>query len=313
VTETVVRAPAPTEVAQPRSWLTRLGRPFSNPWGKPRGLAAFTWLYIVWTIVPVIVAVVFSFNDGRSRSAWQGFSLRWYVGDPDLSIWHDPSMRSAPFPTLKLAALTMLIATPIGVALAIGLARWRGRGSRPANFLMLLPLVTPEIIMGVSLFLVFSYLFSTIGTGTDAQVLGHVTFTISFVVIVVRGRLFAIGRDYEEAAMDLGASPVQALWLVLLPMLRPAIFVSAMVALAISLDDFVISQFLVGEANTVTIPVRVYSAARLGPTPATNALATTLLVASLVVITIAAIGLRRMQRREGAEGSGAEQLARLEI
>jgi spermidine/putrescine transport system permease protein len=313
VTETVVRAPAPAEVVRPQSWLTRLGRPFSNPWGKPRVLTAFTWLYIVWTIAPVIVAVVFSFNDGRSRSAWQGFSLRWYFEDPDLSIWHDPSMRSALWQTLKLAALTTIIATPIGVALAIGLARWRGRASRPANFLMLLPLVTPEIIMGVSLFLVFSYLFSTIGTGTDAQVLGHVTFTISFVVIVIRGRLFAVGRDYEEAAMDLGASPLQALWLVLLPMLRPAIFVSAMVALAISLDDFVISQFLVGEANTVTIPVRVYSAARLGPTPATNALATVLLVASLLTITIAALGLRRMQRREGAKGSGAEQLARLEI
>ncbi len=313
MTETVVRAPAPVEAARPASWLTRLGRPFSNPWGQPRVLTAFTWLYIVWTIVPVIVAVVFSFNDGRSRSAWQGFSLRWYFEDPDLSIWHDPSMRTALWQTLKLAALTTVIATPIGVALAVGLARWRGRGARPANFLMLLPLVTPEIIMGVSLFLVFDTLYDFVSLGTEAQVLGHVTFTISFVVIVIRGRLFAIGRDYEEAAMDLGASPMQALWRVLLPMLRPAIFVSAMVALAISLDDFVISQFLVGDAQSVTIPVRVYSAARLGPTPATNALASVLLVASLLVITIAALTLRRMQRREGARESGAEQLARLEI
>jgi spermidine/putrescine transport system permease protein len=313
VTETVVRAPAPAEMVRPTSLLTRLGRPFSNPWGRPRVLTAFTWLYIVWTIVPVVVAVVFSFNDGRSRSSWQGFSLRWYFEDPDLSIWHDPSMRTALWQTLKLAALTTLIATPIGVALAIGLARWRGRGARPANFLMLLPLVTPEIIMGVSLFLVFDTLYDFVRFGTEAQVLGHVTFTISFVVIVIRGRLFAVGRDYEEAAMDLGASPMQAMWRVLLPMLRPAIFVSAMVALAISLDDFVISQFLVGDAQSVTIPVRVYSAARLGPTPATNALASVLLVTSLLVITIAALGLRRMQRREGAEGSGAEQLARLEI
>jgi spermidine/putrescine transport system permease protein len=313
VTETVVRAPVPAEVVRPRSWATRLGSPFSNPWGKPRGLAVFTWLYIFWTIVPVILAVLFSFNDGRSRSSWQGFSFRWYFEDPDLSIWHDPSMRSALFQTLKLAALTMVIATPIGVALAIGLARWRGRGARPANALMLLPLVTPEIIMGVSLFLVFDTLFDFVDLGTTAQTLGHVTFTISFVVIVIRGRLFAVGRDYEEAAMDLGASPLQAMWHVLLPMLRPAIFVSAMVALAISLDDFVISQFLVGDAQSVTIPVRVYSSARLGPTPATNALASVLLVTSLLVITVAGLGLRRAQRREGARRSGTEQLARLEI
>jgi spermidine/putrescine transport system permease protein len=313
VTETAVRAPAPTEVIRPSSWLSRLGAPFSNPWGKPRALTAFTWLYILWTIVPVVVAVVFSFNDGRSRSSWQGFSLRWYWEDPDLSIWHDQSMRSALFQTLKLAAVTTLIATPIGVALAIGLARWRGRAARPANFLMLLPLVTPEIIMGVSLFLVFDTLYDFVSLGTEAQVLGHVTFTISFVVIVIRGRLFAVGRDYEEAAMDLGASPMQAMWRVLLPMLRPAIFVSAMVALAISLDDFVISQFLVGDAQSVTIPVRVYSAARLGPTPATNALASVLLFTSLVVITIAGLTLRRAQRREGARESGTEQLARLEI
>jgi spermidine/putrescine transport system permease protein len=160
---------------------------------------------------------------------------------------------------------------------------------------------------------VFDTLYDFVSLGTEAQVLGHVTFTISFVVIVIRGRLFAVGRDYEEAAMDLGASPMQAMWRVLLPMLRPAIFVSAMVALAISLDDFVISQFLVGDAQSVTIPVRVYSAARLGPTPATNALASVLLFTSLVVITIAGLTLRRAQRREGARESGTEQLARLEI
>jgi spermidine/putrescine transport system permease protein len=313
VTTTTTRAPVPASVAEPGSRAGRVGGWFRNPWNKPRFLSVITWAFVIWSLAPVVIAVIFSFNDGRSRSSWQGFSLRWWWSDPDLSIIHDPSMRSALFQSLKLAAINMLVATPIGVALAIGLARWRGRGSRAANFLMLLPLVTPEIIMGVALFFVFDQLFSFVGLGTGAQILGHVTFTISFVVIVIRGRLLSIGNEYEEAAMDLGASQWQALRLVLLPLLRPAIFVAAMVAVAISLDDFVITQFLVGEASTETIPVRIYSAARAGPTPATNAIASVLLISTLIVVTIAGLVLRRAQRREGAKESGAEQLARLEI
>jgi spermidine/putrescine transport system permease protein len=312
-TETLVRAPLPSAGEGPTSLGGRMRERLSNPWGKPRLLVLWTWLFIVWSLAPVVIAVVFSFNEGRSRSSWQGFSLRWWIEDPDLSIVNDPSMRSALFQSVKLAVANMLIATPLGLALAIGLARWRGRGARPANVLMLLPLVTPEIIMGVSLFLVFQYMFPFVGLGTDAQMLGHVTFTISFVVIVVRGRLFAIGRDYEEAAMDLGATRWQALWMVLLPLLRPAIFVSAMVAAAISLDDFVITQFLVGEANTQTIPVRIYSGARAGPTPSTNAIATVLLVGTFIVLTIAGLILRRARRREAGRGSAVEDLARLEV
>lgn len=207
----------------------------------------------------------------------------------------------------------MLIATPIGVALAIGLARWRGRAAKPANFLMLFPLVTPEIVMGVALFLTFIYLFQIIQLGTIAQILGHITFTISYVVIVVRGRLFAIGPDYEEAAMDLGASPTQALRLVLLPMLAPAIWASLAIAFAISIDDFVISYFLRGEANTETIPTRLYSGLRLAPSPALNALASILLAFSMLAITAAGLFLRRLRRREGRKGSGVEELARLDI
>jgi spermidine/putrescine transport system permease protein len=312
-TETVVRAPLPAEVAEPRTVTGRLGGWVRNPWGQPRFLSLWTWLFIIWSLAPVVIAVAFSFNGGRSRSAWQGFSLRWWWSDPDLSIWNDPSMQSALRQSVLLAVANMLIATPIGVALAIGLARWRGRGARPANFLMLLPLVTPEIIMGVALYLVFQYMFAFVPLGTEAQILGHVTFTISFVVIVVRGRLFAIGREYEEAAMDLGASRAQALWMVLLPLLRPAIFVSAMVALALSLDDFVISQFLVGDASSVTIPVRVYSNSRAGPTPATNAIASLLLVGTLLAVTIAGVILGQTRKREQRAGSAVEDLARLEI
>lgn len=305
--ETVGRqSVAPWSVRQVGNWL-------ANPWGRPRGLRVFTWAYIIWYLVPVLIAIQFGFNAGRSRSAWQGFSLRWYIGDPDLSVWHDPSLRSAMFQSLKLGGATMLIAVPIGVALALGLARWRGRGSRPANFLMLFPLVTPEIAMGVSLFLVFAYLFPFVRFGTEAQVLGHVTFTISYVVIVIRGRLFAIGREYEEAAMDLGASPWQAMRMVLLPLLYPAIFGSLAIAFAISIDDFVISQFLVGDQSSITIPVRLYSGLRLAPSPALNALATLLLLGSTVAVVVAGLFLRRVRRRGAGAESATEALARLDI
>jgi len=306
----VVRPPEAVET--PTAW-QRLRSWIANPWGRPRFLTGITWLYIIWCIIPVIIAVQFGFNDGRSRTAWQGFSFRWYFDDPDLSVWNDPSLRGALFQSLKLAAGTMLIATPLGVALAIGLARWRGRAAKPANFLMLFPLITPEIVMGAALFLTFVYLFQVVQLGTVAQILGHITFTISYVVIVVRGRLFAIGPDYEEAAMDLGASPTQALRMVLFPMLAPAIWASLAIAFAISIDDFVISYFLRGGASTETIPTRLYSGLRLAPSPALNALASLLLAFSMLAITAAGLFLRRLRRREGRKGSGVEELARLDI
>ncbi|MEX0946305.1 MAG: ABC transporter permease subunit, partial [Acidimicrobiia bacterium] len=203
----------------------------ANPWGRPRLLRLVTIGYVLWSIVPVLVAIQFSFNAGRSRTVWQGFSLRWYLTDA-ASVARDDSLRLALTQSVRLAFLTMLVATPLGVALALGLARWRGRGARAAGFLMLVPLVTPEIVMGVALFMVFSNLYDFVSFGTFAQFLGHVTFSLSFVVIIVRGRLFAIGRDYEEAAQDLGASPAQALRRVLLPLLAPAIFSSLAIVFA---------------------------------------------------------------------------------
>jgi spermidine/putrescine transport system permease protein len=299
-------APAQSRADRVRAWL-------ANPWGRPRWLAVLAVVYLVWALVPVLIAIQFSFNAGRSRSAWQGFSLRWYVTDPALSVLHDPSLRLALLQSLKIAALTMLIATPLGVGLAVGLARWRGPGARAANTLMLFPLVTPEIVMGVALFLVFTNLFDFVSLGTPAQLLGHVTFTLSYVVVVLRGRLFAVTAQYEEAAMDLGASRWQAMRLVLLPLLMPAIFAALALVFAISIDDFVISAFLVAGESTITLPVRLYSATRQSPTPALNALATILLIITLTAIVIAGLALRRSRRRSGGSGSAVEDLAQLDI
>jgi spermidine/putrescine transport system permease protein len=282
-----------------------------NPWRRPFGLAAITWAYIVWSIVPVLVAIQFSFNDGRSRSTWQGFSFRWYWGDPTRSVWHDPSLRHALANSLVLAVVTMIIATPIGVALALGLTRWRGRTARASNGLMLLPLATPEIVMGSMLYLAFSNIFTFVSLGRPAQILGHITFSLSYVVVIVRGRLLTIGRDYEEAARDLGASPSQALRTVLLPLLGPAIFASFMIVFATSIDDFVISAFLMGDAASETVPVKLYSTVRTAPTPALNALATVMLVGTTIAIVLAVFAMRLFRR--GEQGSAVQDFATMDL
>ncbi len=278
--------------------MTRPRELLRNPWGRPRALPVVAVLYLVWSLAPVALAVLFSFNSGRSRSAWQGFSLRWYWGDPELSVWHDPRLRTALFQSLKLASLTMLIAVPLGVAFAIGLDRWRGRGSGSANFLMLFSFVTPELILGVSLFLVFVKLITLVHLGTNAQLLGLITFELAYPVIIVRARLLSIGREYEEAAMDLGASPVKALRMVLLPLLLPAIFASFAIVFADSIDDFIIVRYLSAGAATETIPVRIYSTVRASPTPALNALASIMLFSTIVAIAIGLVVYRVLTRGE---------------
>ncbi len=283
--------------------LYRLNGLVRNPHGKPRALMTITWLYMIWTIVPVVVAIMFSFNEGRSISVWQGFdATRWYWGDPVNSVLHDPGLQSALWQSLKLAGLDMLIATPIGVLLALGLARWRGYGKRPANFLMLFPLITPEIVMGVSLYLVFQYVYVFINPSTTAQVIGQVTFSISYVVIVVRGRLMSIGAQYEEAAADLGASPWDSLRLVLFPLMLPAILASMMIVFAISIDNFVIAQWLSCGAGCDTVPIKVYSATRSAPLPSINAVAAIMVYLTLGAVILAFVLYRFMTRGERVKG-----------
>lgn len=279
--------------------------PWRNPWRRPYVLASVTWLYILWALLPVLIAVQFSFNDGRSRSSWQGFSTQWYCC-AEGSVGEDPSLLLALQNSLILAAATVLVATPLGVMLAMGLTRWRSRSSSVANGIALIPLVTPELVIGSALYLVMVNLYQFVPLGRPAMLLGHVTFSVSYVLVIVRSRLLAIGREYEEASMDLGASPMQAIRTVLIPLLLPSIFASAMIVFATSLDDFVVSQFLFGDASNVTVPIKLYNAVRSAPTPALNALATLLLVASLLALILAYVGLRA--RRRGSR-SALEDLA----
>ncbi len=269
----------------------------SNPWARARFLWAVAIAYVAWTLLPVVVAVLFSFNGTRSLTSWQGFSTQWYAGN-ESAVWQDPTLRSALVQSLKLAGLTVLIAVPLGVGFALALDRWRGRASGTANFLMLFSFITPEVAIGVALFLFFVQVASGIGTGFTAQVLGLSMYMLAYPVIIVRARLLSIGKEYEEAAMDLGASPTQALRRVLLPLLFPAVFASVAIVFAASIDNFVISQQLSRDASTQTIPILIYSSARRGPLPSLNALASLTLLASTALIVVAAVVYRRFTRAE---------------
>lgn len=282
---------------------------WKDPWRPPRILIAVTVGYLVWSLLPVLIAVLFSFNDGKSRTTWQGFSFRWYWGDATRSVWHDASLHTALLQTLKLGVITTAITVPLGVMLAIGIDRWRGRLPAGANLLMLVSFVLPEVLLAVALLFVITSLALPIGLGTSAQVIGLVTFQIAYPAVLVRARLATIGNQYEEAAMDLGASPLEALRRVTLPMLLPAIFASTVLVFADVIDDFVLVRYLSGNSSTEPVSVKIYNTARAAPTPALNALATLLLVAALVAVTVGYLVYRRMTRGDATAGKGIAAFA----
>lgn len=292
--------------------------PWRNPWRRPYFLAGITWLYILWSLVPVLISIQFSFNDSRSRSAWAGFTTDWYLGTSNTdspayaaSIADNPELLRSLGNSVELAVLTTLVAVPLGTMLALGLTRWRSRTSNVANGVSLFPLVTPELVLGSALLLVFSTLFTSVGLGFRAMLLGHITFSISFILVIVRARLVSIGGDLETAAQDLGATRIQAIRTVLLPLLVPAIFASAMITFAASLDDFVVSNFLYGNAENITVPILLYTSVKAAPLPALNALATLLLIGTLAALAVTYLILRL--RRRGESGSALDDIAGIEM
>ena len=300
-------APAAATPA-PDAAQSRRRRPFwRNPWRHPWFLEGFTWLYLIWSLVPIAIAVLFSFNNGRSQSVWQGFSWRWYFSDPVNSVLHDPQLHAAVIQTVRLSVLTTVIAVPLGVAFALGINRWRGPIPATFNFVMILSYVIPELIFGVSMFFVFTTLFSSVHLGTVAEVLGLVTWNVSWPAIVVQARLVTMGRQYEEAAADLGANRFQAMRRVMLPLLAPAIFASAVLVFSGVIDDFVIVDLLSSNSGNTPMSVIIYSTQHGGNGgPALNALGTIMLVMSFFIAIIGFIGYRFMTR--GERGSRIEAL-----
>ncbi len=272
-----------------------------NPWRHPWFLEGFTWLYLIWSLVPVALAVLFSFNNGRSQSFWQGFSWRWYFGDRVNSVWWNPDLHAAVLQTFWLAIYTTAIAVPLGVAFALGINRWRSRVSATFNFVMILSYVIPELIFGVAMFFVFTELFH-LHLGTVAETLALVTWNVSWPAIIVQARLVTIGRQYEEAAADLGCNPWQTTYRVMLPLLTPAIFASAALVFSSVVDDFVLVDLLNSGGSTTPMSVYIYSQQHGGNgAPALNALGTIMLVMSFVIVTIGYLGYRMMTKGERAD------------
>lgn len=278
----------------------RTGR-FVGPWRKPYTLRLVTIGYLLWSLLPVVIAVIFSFNEGRSRIFWQGFSLRWWTQDPTDALFNDPAMMQAMRQTYTLAFATVLIVVPLGTLFAIGIDRLHGRVARTANFTMLLSFVVPEIILGVSLYILFTNLFKGfVPLGTPAQLLGLATFQLSYPVVIVRARLLGIGPEYEEAAMDLGATPGQSVRRILLPLLSPAILASVALVFADVVDDFVTVAALSAGASSQTLAEKIYAASRASPTPEVNAAATMMLLTTLLMVAGGFSFYRRVSRGQGS-------------
>jgi spermidine/putrescine transport system permease protein len=257
---------------------------------KPRFLRIFTGLVYLFLFAPILVVILFSFNSIKSLQNFEGFSLQWYE-----EFLNDTTLRESLFASLEIAAVTMVIATVLGTALAIGLVRARTRWAPGANVLMLIPLVVPEIVAGISALLIFSQIGLELSFLTI--VLAHITFSISYVTIVVRARMASITQEVEEAAMDLGATRWQSVRLVLVPALWPAVVAAGLLVFAFSFDDFVLSFFTTGE-DLQPLPVRIWSAIRFGLSPTINAIGTLMLVVSLTAITLALLIPRFFGRRE---------------
>jgi spermidine/putrescine transport system permease protein len=280
-------------------------RLFRNPWRHPWFLEGFTWVYLIWSLAPIAIAVLFSFNKGKSQSTYQGLSWRWYWGDKVNSIWYNPQLHSAIIETLKLSAYTTIIAVPLGVAFALGINRWRGFLPSSFNFLMILSFVVPELIFGVAMFFIFTQMpgLKDVGLGNMAEVLGLVTWNVSWPAIIVQGRLVTIGKQYEEAAADLGATQLQTMRRVMLPLLMPAIFASAILVFSGVIDDFVIVDLLSSNATNTPMSVIIYSTQHGGNGgPALNALATVMLLMSFVVAGLGFLGYRLMTRGQRIGG-----------
>ncbi|MGO9911807.1 MAG: ABC transporter permease [Acidimicrobiales bacterium] len=302
---TVAEAPAPVPASAAIATDAVTTKPphrrRSRQWRRPVGLEIFTWAYLAWSILPIGLAVLFSFNHGKSQSVFQGFSLEWYLSTSTKtpSVLHAANLHAAVIQTLWLAFLVTIITVPLGVGFAVGIDRWRSRTSSGLNLLMIFSFVIPELLLGVALLFLFQQSFKFVALGTPAEVAALVVWNISWPAIIVRARLTTIGKSYEEAAADLGASRARAIWRVLRPLLMPAIFASAVLVFATCIDDFVLVDLLSSTANTQTMAVLIYSQTHGGNNgPALNALATLMLAFSLVAAVIGYVAFRLMTKGE---------------
>jgi spermidine/putrescine transport system permease protein len=258
-------------------------------WLRENAITIYGCLAIAYMLIPIAVIIVFSFNDplGKFNFTWEGFTL---------SHWEDPfaitELTDAMVLSIELAALTTLVSTALGTLLAMALVRYEFFGRRASNFLIVIPMATPEVVIGAALLSMF--LLYGVSPGFNTLFIAHVMFQISFVVVVVRSRLIGFDRSLEEAAQDLGASAFTTFRTVTLPLLAPGIVAAAMLAFALSIDDFVISNFNSG--TTVTFPLYIFGASQRGIPVEVNVLATMLFLVTLAAMLFTIWQQRRAER-----------------
>jgi spermidine/putrescine transport system permease protein len=255
-------------------------------WLREHAVNIVAALVVVYLLIPIAVILLFSFNNpqGRYNYTWVGFTL-YHWGH----AFSRPELTEALLTSLKLAVLATVISTVIGTLMALALVRHEFFGRRSANFLIVIPMATPEVVMGAAL-LSFFLILGAPSLGFQTLLIAHVMFCISFVVVVVRSRLIGFDRNLEEAAKDLGANSFTTFRLVTLPLIMPGIFGAAMLAFALSIDDFVISNFNSG--TTVTFPLYIFGAAQRGIPVEVNVIAM-----MLFAVTVIAMGFATWQQR----------------
>jgi spermidine/putrescine transport system permease protein len=258
-------------------------------WLREHGIQIFAALAIAYMLIPIAVIAVFSFNDpaGKFNFTWEGFTLEHWQNAFSL-----PDLNDALSTSIKLAALSTVISTILGTLIAMALVRYEFFGRRTANFLIVIPMTSPEVVIGAALLSMF--LIYGISLGFTTLLIAHVMFSISFVVVVVRSRLIGFDRALEEAARDLGANAFETFRLVTLPLLMPGIIGAALLAFALSIDDFVISNFNAGD--TVTFPLFIFGASQRGIPVEVYSIATMLFAVTVLAMVFTVWQQRRAER-----------------
>jgi spermidine/putrescine transport system permease protein len=259
---------------------------------KPKVALVVTVVFFALLYLPIVAVVVFSFNTKKSLTVFDGWSLQWYS-----AFFHDSELTHSLGTSIEVAAVAMVGSVIIGTGLAFGLVRARSRLGGAANLIMLIPLVTPEIVTGVASLMLFKGVYLQPGLAT--LMIAETTFSISYVTVILRARVAELNPEVEEAAMDLGATRAQAVRLVTLPLLWPAILSAAILIFTLVFDDFVLAFFTSG-VTPQPLSVRIYSAIRFGVQPSINAVGTLMLVGSLVLIALALLLPRLLGRRTSA-------------
>ncbi|HZZ96417.1 MAG TPA: ABC transporter permease [Jatrophihabitantaceae bacterium] len=277
----VVRPPEP--VARPPV-PTRRRRRVNGRWAGP----VWGWLVILWLSTPIIVMIVFGFNNttGKFNIRWQGFTLRNYR-----NVFGIQSLTDALVTSLTIAAVATAIATVLGTLVGMALGKYRFRGSGSVTLLLFANVAAPEVVLGAAMLSMFLTL--NIPRGYWTIVIAHVMFSLAYVAVTVRARMVGIDPSLDEAARDLGAGPIVTFFKVTLPLIMPGVLAGALLAFALSIDDYIITSFNAG--NTVTFPLYVYGASRTGVPPQVNVMGTLIFAFGVLVAIYGFISSRRQK------------------